>query len=234
ADVEEMTLAENPLFAYQSYPRIQWIVNALEMGGLELNPASLEDLNLHWTEMSGQLSTTMRNQALVGLLLALIGMMIYITFRFEFKYAVSATVAIGHDLLVTLGILAILHSFFGMIQIDLQVIAALMTIVGYSLNDTIIIFDRIREDIRLMRKVSFKEIVNHALNATLSRTVMTSGTTMAVLLALVIFGGMSILSFALIMTLGVAIGTFSSLFVAPPILLFFHNKEQLKAQTKQS
>lgn len=225
ASIEEMKLAENPLFAYQSYPRIQWIVNALEAGGLELNPASLEDLNLHWTQMSGQLSTTMRNQALLGLMLAMVGILIYITFRFEFKYAVAATVAIGHDLLVTLGVLALLHAIFGVVQIDLQVIAALMTIVGYSLNDTIVIFDRIREDIRLMRKANFADIVNHALNATLSRTLMTSGTTMAVLLALVFFGGMSIMNFALIMTLGVAIGTFSSLFVAPPLLLYFHKRE---------
>ncbi|MCP5469124.1 MAG: protein translocase subunit SecD [Chlamydiales bacterium] len=226
SDLSAVKVPENPLFAYQTYPRIVWIVNALEAQGLQLNPASLEDLNLHWTEMSGQLSETMRNQALFGLILALIGILIYITFRFEFKYAISATVAIAHDLLVTLGVLAILHAFFGVVQIDLQVIAALMTIVGYSLNDTIIIFDRIREDIRLMRKSRFVDVVNHALNATLSRTVMTSGTTLAVLLALVIFGGASILNFALIMTLGVAIGTFSSLFVAAPVLLYFHRKNE--------
>ncbi len=225
ANIDAFPTVENPLFAYQSYPRIVWIVNALEAGGLQINPASLNDLNLHWTQMSGQLSSTMRNQALMGLLLALIGILIYITFRFEWKYALSATVALVHDLALTIAVLAILHAFFGMIQINLQVIAALMTIVGYSLNDTIIIFDRIREDIRLMRRVSFREIVNHALNATLSRTVMTSGTTLIVLLALVFFGGMTILNFALIMTIGIAIGTCSSLFVAPPILLYLHNRE---------
>lgn len=230
AHLEELKVPENPLFAYQNYPRIVWIVRALEESGLPLNPASLEGLNLHWTEMSGQLSETMRNQALIGLLLALVGILIYITFRFEFKYAISATVAIAHDLLVTLGILAILHSIFGVVRIDLQVIAALMTIVGYSLNDTIIIFDRIREDIRLMRKLSFAEIVNHALNATLSRTVMTSGTTLAVLLALVVFGGVTILNFALIMTIGVAIGTLSSLFIAAPVLLYFHKKEETRQE----
>src|SRR5690606_22622742 len=105
----------------------------------ELNPASLPELNLHWTEMSGQLSETMRNQALIGLGLALLCILIYITFRFEFKYAISATLALAHDLLITMGLLALFHLFYEGIRIDLQVIAALMTIVGYSLNDTIII-----------------------------------------------------------------------------------------------
>lgn len=219
---------ENTLFSYQTNPRILWIVKALEDQGLKLNPTSLRDLNLHWTEMSGQLSETMRNQAIFGLILALIAILIYVTFRFEFKYAISATIGLAHDLLITLGVLAIFHMFHSTVQIDLQVIAALMTIIGYSLNDTIIIFDRIREDIRLMRKMSFNEIVNHALNATLSRTVMTSGTTILVLLALVFIGGPSIFNFALIMTVGVAIGTLSSLFVAAPLLVYFHNREAVK------
>lgn len=225
---KSLPTTENTLFSYQTNPRIVWIVKALENEGLKLNPASLSDLNLHWTEMSGQLSETMRNQAIFGLILALIAILIYVTFRFEFKYAISATIGLAHDLLITLGVLAIFHMFYSTVQIDLQVIAALMTIIGYSLNDTIIIFDRIREDLRLMRKLSFKEIVNHALNATLSRTVMTSGTTILVLLALVLIGGPSIFNFSLIMTVGVAIGTASSLFVAAPLLVYFHNREVVK------
>ncbi len=228
--LEAIAMPDPAVYAFQQYPRIVWIVDALEQSGLEVNPATLSELNLHWTEMSGQLSETMRNQALLGLLLALGCILIYITFRFEFKYAISATVALAHDLLITLGVLAICHLFFEEIQIDLQVIAALMTIVGYSLNDTIIIFDRIREDLRVLRKLSFSEVVNHALNVTLGRTMMTSGTTLVVLLALVIFGGKTIFNFALIMTLGVAIGTFSSLFVAAPILLFFHNRAEAKLE----
>ncbi len=219
---------QNPLFSYQTYPRIVWIVETLETAGLQLNPSSLDELNLYWTEMSGQLSETMRNQALFGLGLALLCILIYITFRFEFKYAISATIGIAHDVLITLGLLAIIHLFYEGMQIDLQVIAALMTIVGYSLNDTIIIFDRIREDSRSMKKVSFNEIVNHALNATLSRTVMTSGTTLCVLVALVLLGGASIFNFALIMTLGVGLGTLSSLYIAAPLLLYFHKKEDGK------
>ncbi|MEZ5315097.1 MAG: protein translocase subunit SecF [Chlamydiales bacterium] len=224
-NIDEQIAIENVLFPYQRNPRIQWIVNGLQNHGLELNPHSLPHLNLYWTAMSGQLSETMRNQALIGLGLALLSILIYITFRFEFKYAISATLALAHDLLITIGLLALLHLFFEGIKIDLQVIAALMTIIGYSLNDTIIIFDRIREDIRILRKLTFSEIVNHALNATLTRTVMTSGTTLVVLLALVTFGGRSIFNFSLIMTLGVIIGTLSSLYIAAPILIYFEKLE---------
>lgn len=228
-EIEERTpVVQNPLFAYENYPRIVWIVDALQLGGLEINPAALPDLNAHWTEMSGQLSETMRNQAIFGLGLALLCILIYITFRFEFKYAISATIGLAHDIVITLGILAVAHLFFEEIQLDLQVIAALMTIVGYSLNDTIIIFDRIREDMRIQRKMPFPDIINHALNATLSRTVMTSGTTLVVLLALVLFGGGSIFNFAFIMTLGVGIGTLSSLYIAAPMLLYFHKREEFK------
>ncbi len=101
-----------------------------------------------------------------------------------------------------------------------------MTIIGYSLNDTIIVFDRIREDVRLLRKLKFTEIINHALNVTLSRTVMTSGTTLLVLITLVLFGGSSIFAFSLVMFMGIVIGTLSSLFIAAPTLLFFHNREE--------
>jgi SecD/SecF fusion protein len=226
----ESVSPERPLFAYQENPQIVWIVHALETGGLQLNNASLPDLNLHWTQVSGQLSDVMRNQAIIGLGLALLAILIYITFRFEFKYAISATLALAHDLFITLALLAIFHLFFDSVQIDLEVIAALMTIVGYSLNDTIIIFDRVREDLKLSKKQSFSEIVNHALNSTLSRTVMTSSTTCIVLIALVLFGGPSIFNFSLIMTIGVVIGTLSSLYVAAPLLIYFHKKQEERAK----
>ena len=223
--IGEQDPVENPLFGYETNQRIVWIVQALEAGNLVVNPSSLVDLDLYWTQVSGQLSDVMRNQAIIGLGLALLAILIYVTFRFEFKYAISATLALAHDLLVTLAILAILHLFMGGIQIDLEVIAALMTIVGYSLNDTIIIFDRIREDIKVNRKKTFREVINQALNTTLSRTIMTSTTTLVVLVALVLLGGKAIFNFSLIMFLGVLIGTFSSLFIAAPTLLYFHNKK---------
>ena len=108
-----------------------------------------------------------------------------------------------------------------------------MTIIGYSLNDTIIVFDRIREDIRILRKMKFADVINHALNVTLSRTLMTSGTTLLVLLALVLLGGKSIFGFSLVMTIGVLVGTLSSLFITTPMLLFLHNREEAEKAREQ-
>jgi SecD/SecF fusion protein len=173
----------------------------------------------------------MRNSATIGLAIALLSILIYITFRFEFKYAISATLCLAHDVAITIGVVALLHWLGCPVQIDLNTVAALMTIVGYSLNDTIIIFDRIREDLRLMRKSSFKEIINHALNVTLSRTLMTSGTTLLVLLPLVFLGGSTVFGFALVMIIGIIFGTLSSLFVAAPLLNYFHERQQQKEGT---
>ena len=212
-------------FSYENNPRITWVVNALKQDGLELSTQSLMKLDGNWTSISGQISHAMRNNAIIGLTLALICILIYISFRFEFKYAVSATIGLAIDIIITLSILLILRLLGVSIQIDLNTIAALMMIVGYSLNDTIIIFDRIREDIQHMRKHSFKDIINHALNITLSRTLMTSGTTFVVVLALVILGGSTIFGLSLVMLIGVVFGTLSSLFIAAPLLLFFHIKE---------
>lgn len=210
---------------YQSNPRLVWLVNALQDQGLSIQPLQLENLDKDWTAMSGQFSETMRNNALIGLGIALLCILIYITLRFEFKFAVSAVVGLVHDVIITLGILALFHWMGFPVQIDLQVIGAIMTIIGYSLNDTIIVFDRIREDTKLLRKLQFSDVINHALNVTLGRTLMTSGTTLLVLLALVLLGGKSIFAFSLVMTIGVIVGTLSSLFIASPVLLYLHNRE---------
>ncbi|MDX8431057.1 MAG: protein translocase subunit SecD [Candidatus Algichlamydia australiensis] len=212
-------------YSYQNNPRINWVVGALEQSNVELTQKSLQELDQTWSSISGQMSDSMRKSALFGLSLALLCILLYITIRFEFKYAVSATICLAHDVVVTLGALALLYLVGVPLQIDLKTIAALMTIVGYSLNDTIIIFDRIREDLKLKNRTSFKTIINGALNATLSRTVMTSTTTLAVLLAIVILGGSSIFGFAFVMLLGVIFGTLSSLFIAAPLLLKFHERE---------
>lgn len=228
----QYNLAETD-YSYEQNPRINWVVNALKDNGLTMSPVVLSQLEQNWSEMSGQLSDTMRNNAIIGIGLALLCILIYITVRFEFNYAISAILGLAYDVLVTLAILAICHALKIPLQIDMQVVAALMTIIGYSLNDTIIIFDRIREDVRLMRKVKFADIVNHALNATLSRTMMTSGTTLLVLLALVFLGGNTIFSFAFVMTIGVIVGTLSSLFIAAPLMVYFHERELTK-EKKQS
>jgi SecD/SecF fusion protein len=212
-------------YEYQKDPRLNWVVQSLQAANLQVEPAELTNLEKNWTVMSGQLSDAMRNNAVIALVAALLAILVYITFRFEFKFAVAAVAGLAHDVIITLGLLAFFHYLGFAVQIDLQVIGAIMTIIGYSLNDTIIVFDRIREDMRLMRKMKFNEIINHALNVTLSRTIMTSGTTMIVLVVLVLLGGQSIFAFSLVMTIGVVIGTLSSLFIAPPVLLYLHNRE---------
>jgi SecD/SecF fusion protein len=217
--------SEDAVYDYESDPRISWVVEALESGGMRIQQSELEKLDTHWSMMSGQFSEAMRNNALMALSLALISILIYITFRFEFKYAVGAVIGLAHDVLITMGLYALFHKLGFPVQIDLVVIGAIMTIIGYSLNDTIIVFDRIREDNIILRKLSFPDIINHALNITLSRTIMTSGTTLLVLLSLVTLGGSSIFDFALVMTIGVIVGTISSLFIAGPVLLYFHNRE---------
>jgi SecD/SecF fusion protein len=213
-------------YSFQKNPRIQWVVDSFNKTGLTLSPNSLKTLDTNWTAMSGQMSESMRNNALLGLLIAFISIFVYIAFRFEYKYAISAIVCLLHDVLITLGLIGLLHAFKIPVQIDLNTIAALMTIIGYSLNDTIIIFDRIREESRLYPHLPLSEIVNGSLNATLSRTTITSGTTLLVLLALLILGGASIFSFSLVMVIGVVFGTLSSWFIASPLMLFFHRKEE--------
>lgn len=214
------------MYAYQKNPRITWLVDALKTKDLKIQENDLVSLDKNWSVMSGQLSDSMRNNAILALTLALIGVMIYITIRFEFKYAVGAVVGLLHDVLITLGIAALFHKLGFPVQLDLQAVGAVMTIIGYSLNDTIIVFDRIREEVKLLRKMPFEEVINHALNVTLNRTMMTSGTTILVLLSLVLFGGSSIFSFSLIMTIGVIVGTFSSLYIASPVMLWVHRREE--------
>lgn len=214
--------------------RIEWTVNVLQENHLLLDKASLSNLGMNWSSMSGQMSETMRYAAISGLLMACFCIFVYITIRFEYKYAIAALLCLFHDVLITLALFAILYALNVSIQIDLNTIAAIMTIIGYSLNDTIIVFDRIREDVRLYKTKPMTWVINHALNATLSRTCMTSGTTFLVLLALLLWGGSSIFGFALVMAIGVVAGTVSSWFIAAPLLLIFHRKEQTETQSIQS
>jgi SecD/SecF fusion protein len=223
-------------YDYQKDPRLNWVVTTLQEANLPIEASQLTTIQNNWTSMSGQFSDAMRNNAILALAAALFAILVYITVRFEFKFAIGAVIGLAHDVFITLGILALFHALGFSVQIDLQVVGAIMTIIGYSLNDTIIVFDRIREDIKIMRKTSFHDIINHALNVTLSRTIMTSGTTLLVLLALVLFGGQSIFSFSLVMTVGVVVGTLSSLFIASPVMLYFHNREianKADAQTQR-
>ncbi len=215
-------------YPFEKNPRIEWVVQAIQSAGLSLSPSTLEHLDANWTSMSGQMSDTMRNNALIGLLISLISIFIYITFRFEYKFAAAAIICLLHDILITLGMMGILHAAGVPLQIDLNTVAAIMTIVGYSLNDTIIIFDRIREEMKISRGRNLPATVNNALNVTLGRTTITSGTTLLVLIALAALGGSSIFSFALVMVIGVFFGTLSSWYIASPLMLFFHGREESK------
>lgn len=165
----------------------------------------------------------LRRAAIKALIFAMIGICLYISFRFEFRFAITAIIALIHDVLVSLGLIA----FTGR-EISLPVIAALLTIVGYSINDTIVLFDRIREDRKFMRKASQEEIINTSINQTLSRTVLTSLTTLFVVVALFLFGGKVINDFAFVLLVGVVVGTYSSIFIASPLLIDWPGRKTVR------
>jgi len=161
----------------------------------------------------------LRRQALYVTLAGLGAMLIYIWFRFELIYGVAAVVATFHDVIITLGIFSLLNK-----EITLTVIAALLTLVGYSMNDTIVVFDRIRENVHATKRGEFIKLVDHSINQTLSRTILTSGLTFLAVLSLYLFGGEVIHGFAFALVVGVIIGTYSSIFIASPIVVYFYER----------
>ncbi|PRB84357.1 protein translocase subunit SecF [Pseudomonas sp. MYb185] len=161
-----------------------------------------------------QVGEELRDQGGLGMLLALAGIMLYVALRFQVKFAVAGLAALLHDAIFTLGLL----SFFG-IPFDLTVLAALLAAVGYSLNDTIVVFDRIRENLRLMRTSDLTHVINVSTTQTLARTLATSVSTILVLMSLLVFGGESLQSFAITLIIGVVIGTYSSIYVANGLLI---------------
>jgi preprotein translocase subunit SecF len=158
----------------------------------------------------------LQKQALLATLYSLLGMLVYLWFRFELIYGVAAVVAVFHDTLITVGMFSILN-----VEMSLTVIAAILTLVGYSMNDTIVVFDRIRENVKLLRRDSLTDIVNKSINQTLSRTVLTSGLTFLTVLSLYIFGGEVLHGFSLALVIGILIGTYSSIFIAAPLLVAY-------------
>src|SRR5437016_8664552 len=160
----------------------------------------------------------LKRQAVFATLYALGGILIYIEFRFEWIYGAAAVFAVFHDTLVTLGLFSIFHR-----PINLTVIAALLTLVGYSVNDTIVVFDRVRENLKIRRRDDLETIMNDSINQTLSRTILTSGLTFLTVLALFVFGGEIINHFAFAMVIGIIIGTYSSVAIAAPLVLFYEN-----------
>ena len=180
-----------------------------------LNQAAATELNMRRVEFVGpQIGEELTEQGGLAMIIALGGILIYVSIRFQWKYALGAVGALFHDVLVTIGFFSILG-----LEFDLTVLAAVLAVIGYSLNDTIVVFDRIRENFRKIRKGEPMEIIDASLNQTLSRTLMTSFTTLLVLAALFVFGGELIHGFATALIVGVIVGTYSSIFVASPALL---------------
>jgi preprotein translocase subunit SecF len=171
------------------------------------------------TEIVGpKVGADMRSSAIEATLLALGGMLVYIWFRFEWIYGAAAVIAVFHDTLITIGVFSLFNK-----EISLTVIAALLTLVGYSMNDTIVIFDRIRENLSLNRRERLVDVINRSVNQTLSRTVMTSGLTFLTVIALFFFGGPVLHGFSFALVAGIIVGTYSSVYIASPIVLGFHD-----------
>jgi preprotein translocase subunit SecF len=165
-----------------------------------------------------QVGKQLQNQAKLAILYSLIGMLVYLWFRFELIYGVAAVVACFHDTLITVGAFSLRN-----MEISLTVIAAILTLVGYSMNDTIVVFDRIRENLKLLRRDKLSDIVNRSINQTLSRTVLTSGLTFLTVLALYVFGGEVLRGFSFALVIGILIGTYSSIAVAAPMLVAYQD-----------
>jgi preprotein translocase SecF subunit len=178
--------------------------------------------------VGAQVGRDLRQKGIAAILWALVGIVIYISLRFEFAFAMGAIVALAHDVLITIGIFCLLGN-----QLSLPIVAALLTIVGYSVNDTIVVFDRIREDLQLVRGKSYLEIANLSINQTLSRTLLTSVTTLLTVTMLLIFGGGAIKDFAVALFIGILVGTYSSIFVATPVVLFWHRDDKLPGVAKE-
>ncbi len=179
----------------------------------------LSDFGVRNVEIVGpQVGSQLRRQALLATVYSLVGMLVYLGFRFEWIYGVAAVVTVLHDTLITVGAFSLTNT-----DISLTVIAAILTLIGYSNNDTIVVFDRIRENIKLMRREKLSDIVNRSINQTLSRTILTAGLTFLTVLALYLFGGEVLRGFSLALVIGILIGTYSSIAIAAPILVAYQD-----------
>ena len=206
------------------------VLNSLEQlkGAPGIDPAAaaslpdgfyLSDFGVRNVEIVGpQVGGQLRTQAGLATLYSLLGMLVYLGFRFEWIYGIAAVVTVFHDTLITVGFFSLTNT-----DISLTVIAAILTLIGYSNNDTIVVFDRIRENIKLMRREKLSEIVNRSINQTLSRTILTAGLTFLTVLALFLFGGEVLRGFSMALVIGILIGTYSSIAIAAPILVAYQD-----------
>jgi preprotein translocase subunit SecF len=178
------------------------------------------EIELRRTETVGpKIGEELKNRTWAAIVISLFGILVYISWRFEFKFAIGAIIALIHDVLITLGIFSIMGK-----EISLVIVAAFLTIVGYSLNDTIVVYDRIRENFSLRRRESYEKMIDISINQSLSRTVITSLTTLMVVMFLFFYGGEVIHDFAFALLVGIIVGTYSSIFVASPVLVEWQNR----------
>jgi preprotein translocase subunit SecF len=186
--------------------------------------ATITSVNYTGPEVGAELA----QRGFLAMLIAVLAIMVYIALRFEMRFAVSAAVALAHDPIIIMGIFSVCQ-----LRFDLTALAAVLAVIGYSLNDTVVVYDRIRENFRKMRKASVEEVVNRAINDTLSRTIMTSGLTFTVVTVLFFFGGPSIHYFSLALMIGVVVGTYSSIYIAGALAVVFGlNRQALVPSTK--
>ena len=197
------------------------VISTLEQQ-CDLTPFAMQKLDF----VGPKVGADLRRYAIRATLLALAGMLAYISFRFEWIYGLAAVIAVFHDTIITVGMFSLFDK-----EVDLTVIAALLTLVGYSMNDTIVIFDRIRENLKINRRESLYAVINRSVNQTLSRTIMTSGLTFLTVLALFLFGGPVLHGFSFALVVGIIIGTYSSVFIASPIVLFWHDYMEKRRRT---
>jgi preprotein translocase SecF subunit len=194
--------------------------NVVNIVKTELNSSLNSEVNFRRTEVVGpKVSSELIKAGIIAIVVAVFAMLIYIWFRFEWQFSLGAVIALIHDVLLTLGIFSLLQ-----LEFNLSIIAAILTIVGYSMNDTVVVYDRVRENLRKHRKKEILDLLNISINETLSRTIMTSVTTLLALSSLYIFGGSVIKGFTFAMIWGVLVGTYSSIFIAAPLLNYLKVK----------
>jgi len=194
-----------------------------EVSGLLRDNYGADGFTMSTDAVGPKVGSELQRKAGIAILMSFALTLVYLAFRFEWRFGVAAIVATFHDITIPFGFISLFN-----VEITLATVAAILTILGYSLNDTIVVFDRIRENLKKHRKDRYKDIVNSSINETLPRTVLTSGTTLATLLALFILGGAVVRPFALVLILGVMIGTYSSIFVASPTLLEIEERSRRK------
>jgi preprotein translocase subunit SecF len=194
------------------------------------NRFGAQSFELRRTELVGpKVGEELRKKGVYAVIYAILGILVYITWRFEFRFAVGAILALLHDALITIGVFSIMNK-----EIDLPIVAAILTIIGYSINDTIVVFDRIRENMRRIRRQSIDRVINQSINETLSRTLLTSLTTLIVVAALFILGGAVIHNFAFALIIGVAVGTYSSIYIASPAIIYWETIRTRLAQKRRA